>query len=354
MGTKNLGSGNDFFRAHKEGGFLGIGDEWRSWTINGNDGNDTLIGGEKSDTIRGGNHNDDIYGMGGSDFLYGDAGDDFLSDTSKEMDVMYGGTGNDTYHISANDIVTENSNEGYDILIVQSDVVTSYTMPSNIEVLYASNGIRNVNGNSLNNAIYAAYREAGSKVTAFNQLDNTLEGFSGNDHIYAGEGQDVVGGGEHNDLLGGDNGNDRLFGDSGNDTLYGAQYFDYGFFAGGVYYPTDKAKFGKGEVDTLTGGTGNDSFVLGMSSVVFYDDGTTGNGAQDYGLIADFVVGQDKIVLNGSSSNYALATGSYSLGSSASETFIYRIKAGQASELIGVVQDVTGLSLSNTNQFSYA
>lgn len=352
MGTKNLGSGNDFFRAHKEGGFLGIGDEWRSWTINGNDGNDTLIGGEKSDTIRGGNHDDYIYGMGGSDTLYGDAGNDFLSDASGERDLMYGGTGNDTYLIDVSDIVNESANAGHDTIIVQNAVVASYTMPTHVEVVYASNNIRNVTGNNLNNTIVAALQTVGS-TTASNYLDNTLEGNGGYDVIFAGEGRDVVGGGDQDDVLGGDNGSDKLFGDAGNDILYGAQYANYGITSGGTFTPIDYAKFGKGEIDTLTGGTGNDSFVLGMSNVVFYNDGTTGNGAQDYGLIADFVIGQDKIVLNGTSSNYVLSTGTYNIGSSAQETFIYRIQTGQASELIGVVQDVTGLNLNNTSQFTY-
>jgi hypothetical protein len=30
MGTKNLGSGNDYFRVDKEGGIFGFGDEWCS------------------------------------------------------------------------------------------------------------------------------------------------------------------------------------------------------------------------------------------------------------------------------------------------------------------------------------
>ncbi len=354
MGTKNLGSGNDNFRAHKEGGFLGFGDEWRSWTINGNDGNDILVGGEKSDTIRGGNHNDSVYGMSGTDFLYGDAGDDFLSDASNHKDYLYGGTGNDLYDIDVGDVVTEYANEGYDKIIVRSDVINSYTIPNQIEAVYASDNIKYVFGNDFDNYIGATVAGFGSAYNAFNRIDNYLAGYGGNDIIFGGEGKDTLTGGNQNDFLGGDNGNDILLGDAGNDVLYGAQYATYGYTdATGKFYPTDYAKFGKGEIDTLTGGSGNDSFVLGMSNVVFYNDGTTGIGAQDYGLITDYAIGQDKIVLNGLSSNYALATGSYNLGSSASETFIYRTMPGQTSELIGIVQDVTGLNLASTSQFAY-
>lgn len=354
MGTKNLGSGNDYFRAHKEGGFLGIGDEWRSWTINGNDGNDTLIGGEKSDTIHGGNHNDSIYGMGGTDTLYGDAGDDTIGDASGQRDYMNGGTGNDTYSIDVNDVVTEFANEGYDRIFVQNNTAVAYTMPNQVEALYAGTGIATVFGNNLDNVIIATYETIGSTVI-FNQLDNVLSGNGGYDIIFAGEGKDILSGGDQDDVLGGDNGNDKLFGDAGHDSLIGAQYADYGIRDGaGNYYPTNKANLGKGEIDTLTGGAGNDSFTLGMSNLVFYDDRTVGTGAQDYALISDFVIGQDKIILNGSASNYLLSTGSYNLGSSAQETFIYRKKTGEAHELIGIVQDVTGLSLTNTNQFAYA
>lgn len=354
MGTKNLGSGNDYFKAHKEGGFLGIGDEWRSWTINGNDGNDTLIGGEKSDTIHGNNHNDNVYGAGGTDSLFGDAGNDFLSDASGQKDYLYGGTGDDIYDIDINDVIAENAGEGYDTLVVRSSTLASYTMHSQVEAAYAGENIKYLFGNGLDNFINATVAGIGSKVNVFNQIDNYLEGYGGNDVIFAGQGKDTLSGGNQNDFLGGDNGSDTLLGGEGNDSLYGAQYANYGYTDGtGKFYPVDYAKYGQGEVDTLTGGAGNDSFVLGMSNAIFYQDSTTGSGAQDYALITDFVVGQDKILLNGSASNYGLSTGSYNVGSSTHETFIYKLNSGQAHELIAVVQDVTGLNLNSTTQFTY-
>jgi Ca2+-binding RTX toxin-like protein len=101
MGTKNLGSGNDNFTASKEGWW--IFKKWKSWTIHGNDGNDTLTGGEKSDAIYGDNHNDILFGRSGDDQLYGGNGNDILNGESgndkliggNENDRLIGGSGND-------------------------------------------------------------------------------------------------------------------------------------------------------------------------------------------------------------------------------------------------------------------
>jgi Ca2+-binding RTX toxin-like protein len=355
MGTKNLGNGNDKFAAYKEGGFLGIGKEWRSWTINGNGGNDTLTGGEKSDTIHGNAGNDVIRGNKGLDYLFGDAGNDFIDgDYYDGKDYLYGGTENDTYWVGVDDSVIEYANQGYDtVVVMNSGSVTSYSMPNNVENLHLNFNIKNAYGNSLDNFINAAYTTIRPGYFTINSLDNAIEGYGGNDIIFGGDGNDTLGGGNDNDFLAGDNGNDRLYGDAGNDNLVGAQYANY---VAGDRVLQSNAKFGTGERDTLTGGAGNDTFWLGMSNAVFYDDGTASSGQFDYALITDFTIGQDKIQLNGIASSYKLVTSSFSgAGSSAQDTLIYRLKSGgQFDELIGVVQDVTGLNLNSSSQFIYA
>ncbi|MCF5880955.1 hypothetical protein K3H40_18045, partial [Aeromonas veronii] len=67
--------------------------------------------------------------------------------------------------------------------------------------------------------------------------NDTLYGWSGQDHLLGGEGNDQLNGGNGNDLLEGEAGTDSLLGGDGNDTLLG----------------------GAGN-DTLNGGNGNDDY----------------------------------------------------------------------------------------------
>ncbi|NJR65634.1 MAG: hypothetical protein HC772_10425 [Leptolyngbyaceae cyanobacterium CRU_2_3] len=131
-----------------------------------------------------------------------------------------------------------------------------------------------------------------------------------------------------NDDLTGTTGNDILWGGLGNDRLTGAG--------------TDDA--GMGEIDTLCGGSGKDTFVLGDSSKCFYDDAQTNTlGLQDYATILDFNKTQDTIQLHGSSSDYAVGALPAELGLSG--TGIYQT-TGNARELIGVA---VGVSLTDLN-----
>ncbi|NJK60378.1 MAG: hypothetical protein HC918_09240 [Oscillatoriales cyanobacterium SM2_1_8] len=60
---------------------------------------------------------------------------------------------------------------------------------------------------------------------------------------------------------------------------------------------TTADNFGRGEIDTLTGGAGSDVFVLGDSRRAFY----LGTGAQDYALITDFNPATDFLQVHGGS-----------------------------------------------------
>lgn len=83
--------------------------------------------------------------------------------------------------------------------------------------------------------------------------------------------------------------NDVLIGTSGSDQLVGVG--------------SGKA-LGKGTIDTLTGGAGNDLFVLGDARGRFYDDGSArSSGTNDFARITDFGSG-DKLQLKGSASDY--------------------------------------------------
>ncbi|NER83649.1 MAG: YncE family protein, partial [Leptolyngbya sp. SIO1D8] len=145
------------------------------------------------------------------------------------------------------------------------------------------------------------------------------------------------------DNLRGNNGNDVLIGGLGNDDLRGGRGHDLL-----IGVQVESLEPGKGEVDTLRGAQGEDTFVLGDAISVYYDDGdTSSSGLTDYGRITDFNPDQkDVIRLHGSAEFYEL-------GISEGDTHIIYKAADQAAELIGVIQNVTGLNLTSSS-FEYA
>jgi Ca2+-binding RTX toxin-like protein len=201
-------------------------------TINGGTGNDTLIGGAGNDTLSGGIGNDtyvvdtaldtvtEYFGEGidavqssvtyslsanvenltltgasaingtGNTFgnlLTGNVADNVL-DGGAGNDSLSGGLGNDTYVVdSAGDIVTENANEGSDI--VQASI--TYTLGANVENLTLT-GAAAINGTG-------------------NALGNILVGNAANNILLGGGGDDYLQGGAGNDYLDGGAGNDRYF-----------------------------------------------------------------------------------------------------------------------------------------------
>ena len=62
---------------------------------------------------------------------------------------------------------------------------------------------------------------------------------------------------------------------------------------------------GLGQIDTLTGGEGEDIFVLGDNRGVFYDDRNSKNvGTSDYALINDFNSQADSLLVYGAVESY--------------------------------------------------
>jgi hypothetical protein len=104
---------------------------------------------------------------------------------------------------------------------------------------------------------------------------------------------------------------------------------------------------GKGEIDTLTGGTGKDTFGLGDTSKVYYDDGAvTTPGITDYALITDFNVAEGDIVkLNGLANQYSLGTSPIT-GVNGQALFLNK-PTGEPSELIAIFKDSAGLTIDS-------
>jgi hypothetical protein len=130
-------------------------------------------------------------------------------------------------------------------------------------------------------------------------------------------------------------GSDGIIGSSAAQTLIGV--------------PVGSTLRGRGSLDRLTGGGGDDLFVLGDAEGRFYDDGTDGLGSADLALVTDFNAG-DRIQLKGLASNYRLISGRY--GGVAG----VRIDAlSPTPEAIGFVQTATlaSLNLANSSQFLF-
>ncbi|MGA8895367.1 MAG: calcium-binding protein, partial [Planktothrix agardhii] len=256
--------------------------------INGTAGNETLAGAKGNDVLKGDGGNDVLKGGDGNDALNGDGGNDKLQGQLGD-DGLSGGIGNDTL----------SGGVGNDSL---------------------SGGADNdkLNGNAGN---------------------DLLNGDAGNDTLSGGVGNDKLSGGADNDKLNGNAGNDLLNGDAGKDTLSGGDGDD-------TLIGVDSTTFGKGEIDTLTGGQNKDRFVLGDKSQAYYKD--TGSG--DYALISDFKLNDDTIQLYGSASNYQLQS-RYSFGGNTG-TAIWLTTSG-SKELIAIVKADKTLNLTDSKAFSF-
>ncbi|NEQ23825.1 MAG: calcium-binding protein [Microcoleus sp. SIO2G3] len=141
--------------------------------------------------------------------------------------------------------------------------------------------------------------------------EDTLYGNRGNDSLFGNDGDDLLVGGYGNDVLYGGDDVDELNGGAGNDYLNG-----YGIGTGF-------------KLDTLVGGTGADTFVLGEDFVYYLEEG------DQFALIVDFSRAEgDKLQVFGSISDYSLEDG-YAPGMTS---------VNYQGELIAAVENVTDLN----------
>jgi len=119
--------------------------------------------------------------------------------------------------------------------------------------------------------------------------DNTLAGNDGNDFLSGKGGNDVIFGGNGDDTLAGNGRLDSLIGGNGDDILRGGGGDDV---LNGV--GTD---FGANDFDVLKGEAGEDRFILGDGTNIFYE----GIG---FAEIRGFEKKVDKLILTGSANDY--------------------------------------------------
>ena len=206
-------------------------------TLDGLEGNDTLIGAELRESL---------VGFTGNDYLDGGA----------SRDILVGGYGNDTLVVDdLLDAMLEYGLEGRDMVISQITLDLSDNFVETgqfMEDMKASESAGNIN-------------------LSGNRLDNSLIGNNANNQLFGEIG---------NDSLIGNNGNDWLFGDAGNDWLCGT---------------TLPSVSDNTQIDTLTGGAGADTFIIGFSAEP-EDARYINSRAADYVFIKDFNPGQGDVL----------------------------------------------------------
>ena len=169
--------------------------------------------------------------------------------------------------------------------------------------------------------------------------------------LYGGDGNDVLAGDDDNNTLAGEAGNDSLYGGKDNDALLGGSGSDFLYAKEGndILSGVDGSapnQQGLGEIDTLIGAEGNDTFLLGDATKFYYNDGVdTGTGANDYALIVGFNPIEDIIQLQGAPSTYVFGASPAGLPVG---NAIFKKTAG-SDELIAIVQAVSSFGLDSTS-----
>ena len=215
-------------------------------TIRGGPGDDTLVGGSGSDSLFGNGGSDSLDGADGQDWLSGGGGNDTLAGGADD-DIfdgvvgsgnLVGGAGIDTADFSS---VSEN------LIITASDM----------EVIFGGSG----------NDYIAAYGTAPITLQGM-AGDDTLFGGSGGNSLDGGDGNDSLGGGDGEDWLIGGSGNDTLVG------LGEGDWADYRTstdnLAIDLYYGTSYGSFTGSDtllnIHCVWAGQGNDTLIGGYAS----------------------------------------------------------------------------------------
>lgn len=287
-------------------------------TIDGGEGDDTLLGGDGADRLIGGAGADVLSGGAGADILVFDT-DDTVIDGDEGQDtatlsigkgVLVADLGDDTIQVDGKvqtltsiervelkiaetaateaaivdldfaEFVSTNHTIQLNDLAVDEAATPDTTRPTDLSDgrfgTFAAENSENVIGGIEGDAAGHTYHGIRGVIGSDN--NDTLSGGVGPDIFRGGGGDDIISGGEGNNSLYGGDGNDTLSGGDGDDNLYGGAGDDL-FFAGDG-------------LDFVDGGTGSDTLNLGYLSGTFSLDlgsGTmTGSGVSGTVTSAEF------------------------------------------------------------------
>jgi Ca2+-binding RTX toxin-like protein len=306
-------------------------------SLSGDDGNDVLSGGAGNDSLSGGTGNDLLSGGSGNDVISGGDGDDgIVWNDGDGSDVIDGGLGTDILEVNGSNLVG-------DAFVLSLDTTTL----TSSDLLLRRTNLPPVALNVDFVQTIEIFGNGGNDSLVVNNLTGSLldrvifSGDTGNDQLngsntnvqvigFGGSGNDTLQGGSASDELFGDDGNDSLMGWSGNDILSGGAGNDR----------LDGYAFTGTEFDTLTGGSGSDTFVLG-----WYNTAGVGNVSYlgtGYATITDWEGQFDFLEVLGSISQYSIQTGNFGVGGLATDSALL-----YGNDLIAVIQDSTNINFSN-------
>ena len=314
-------------------------------TLNGAGGNDTLEGGDADDVLSGGAGADSLFGGNGRDtadyrssaqavtinFLTGlHSGGDATGDRFNLIERVRGSIFDDSM-TGNNDDQDLFGGDGNDTLDGQGDADSLFGGTGN-DALRGGTGNDHLDGFDGDDILIAADTNLTSEI-------NTLFGGAGNDTLTGGGGADTLTGGAGDDALNGDTGSDMLHGGSGNDIYFVNAQDDLvveGMNDGGVDIVLSSASYvlgagvhveqlqttsfagtgaidltgnalaqqifgnaganrledGLGAADTLTGGAGDDTFVVRNAGTLIVED--AGGGSNDRVVVTvSFVLAAD-------------------------------------------------------------
>lgn len=304
-------------------------------------GNGLLEGTSALDCLTGSNKNDTLNGLGGDDYmlaglgkdsLNGGSGSDFLNgfgataSTAPQIDELVGGSGSDTFVLGgAWGVSYVEEGDGYALIQdwnADEDKIQIRNLPKG-QYSLEFRSINGIGSGAEDTEIYftdaSGFKDRIAIIKDATDIDNPGSADdSGNDFIRftAIDGGRTIVGGVSNDNLTGNDADETLngFGESASEAP---------------------------QIDTLTGGYGLDTFVLGGFWGVSYVE--EGDG---YAVIKDWDANQDYIqvadVLGGT---YSLDKSRNVIGSGAKDTELYFTDSDGSRDRIGIVQDTANVQI---------
>jgi len=305
--TENSGEGTDIVNSSI------------SYTLGDNLENLTLTGSSNINAI--GNSYDNL--------ITGNPANNIIDGGLVGADTLIGGLGNDTYLVNYSGIiVTENSDEGIDLLLSSID----YTLDSNIENLTLTGSSTIGTGNSLDNVITG------------NSLDNLITGNEGNDVLNGLLGIDTMVGGIGDDTYYVDNTGVTITENlnEGTDIVYSSIHYTLGSNVenltligtsniNGTGNKLNNIMIGNSKNNTFNGGTGLDTMIGGLGNDSYISDNIGDT------IIENANEGTDRVL--------AYANG-YTLAPNVENMYMYR-QTGYGNELDNLIDCISTYNYSN-------
>ena len=163
------------------------------------------------------------------------------------------------------------------------DILDIYNYSNNpkISLIVGDDNNNTLNGTTETNYIYAL---GGDDVITSGDGDNLVVAGSGIDTIYSGSGNDTIKGRVGDDTIYSNDGDDTIYGDEDNDSIHAGNGSDTIYGGDGNDYI-----YGEDGADTIYGGLGDDSIQGGLGDDVIY--GEDGNDIIDAGDGANLIQG---------------------------------------------------------------